>query len=36
MQMANFLADQGFQDLSNVVGGIDAYARGVDPSVGVY
>ena len=31
-----FLAQQGFGNCLNVVGGIDAYARHVDPSIPVY
>lgn len=36
MQMATFLASQGFTNVKNIVGGIDAYSRGVDPSVPLY
>ncbi|KAF5839900.1 parvulin-type peptidyl-prolyl cis-trans isomerase [Dunaliella salina] len=36
MQMSNFLVQQGFQQVSNVVGGIDAYSKNVDPSVPEY
>jgi rhodanese-related sulfurtransferase len=31
-----WLAKQGYKNIFNVSGGIDAYARKVDPSVGVY
>lgn len=33
--MAQFLLDQGFQDVHNVVGGINAYSD-IDPSVPKY
>jgi rhodanese-related sulfurtransferase len=37
MQLANYLCSQrGFEDVHNVSGGIDAYARGVDETVGTY
>jgi len=36
MQMSNFLVQQGFEQVSNVVGGIDAYSKNVDPSVPEY
>ena len=35
-QVANWLAQQGWNHIYNVTGGIDAYARQVDPSIGVY
>lgn len=35
-QVAHFLAGQGFADVVNVDGGIDAFARRVDPSVPRY
>ncbi|KAG2496330.1 hypothetical protein HYH03_005560 [Edaphochlamys debaryana] len=35
MQMSQFLVQNGFQDVKNVTGGIDAYSR-VDPSVPIY
>ena len=35
-QMCQFLSGQGFSDLKNVTGGIDAYSRGVDPTVPLY
>jgi rhodanese-related sulfurtransferase len=34
--VAQFLAARGFTDVANVDGGIDAYARTVDPSVPRY
>ena len=36
MQVTLWLMKQGFQNVVNVSGGIDAYAREVDPSVGSY
>jgi rhodanese-related sulfurtransferase len=36
MQVAHFLAQQGFQNIANVVGGINAWAMEFDPSVPVY
>jgi rhodanese-related sulfurtransferase len=36
MQVTAWLAQQGYANLSNVRGGIDEYARRVDPSVGLY
>ncbi len=35
-RVAQFLAARGFGDVSNVDGGIDAYAREVDPSIPRY
>jgi rhodanese-related sulfurtransferase len=35
-QVTAWLAQQGWQNVFNVRGGIDAYARQIDPSVGVY
>jgi len=35
-QVTAWLAQQGWQNVFNVQGGIDAYARDVDPSVGLY
>ena len=35
-QVAQWLALQGWTQVSNVVGGIDAYARRIDPAVGLY
>jgi rhodanese-related sulfurtransferase len=36
MQVAMWLAQQGYKNVINVSGGIDAYARKVDSSVGFY
>ncbi|MDP1713674.1 MAG: rhodanese-like domain-containing protein [Anaerolineales bacterium] len=36
MQVTGWLAQQGYKNVFNVSGGIDAYARKVDPSVGFY
>lgn len=35
-QVAAWLAQQGWRNVFNVRGGIDAYARQIDPSVGLY
>lgn len=35
-QVARFLAARGFRRVHNVAGGIDAYARRVDPSIPRY
>jgi rhodanese-related sulfurtransferase len=35
-QMCGWLASQGFTDLYNVMGGIDAYARAIDASLPKY
>jgi rhodanese-related sulfurtransferase len=35
-QMCQWLVNQGFTQVSNVAGGIDAYSIGVDPSVPRY
>ncbi len=35
-QVTAWLLDQGWQHVVNVSGGIDAYARQVDPAVGLY
>lgn len=35
-QVAAWLLSQGWQDVWNLAGGIDAYAREVDPSIGFY
>ena len=35
-QVCRWLAGQGFKNVVNVSGGIDAYAREVDPAVGSY
>ena len=34
--MCQFLIGEGFSNVKNVTGGIDAYSRGVDPSVPTY
>ena len=36
MQVAHFLNQQGFQNLANVVGGINAWSMELDPSIAVY
>lgn len=36
MYVAQFLQNQGFDDLINLRGGIDAWSRQVDPSVPIY
>jgi len=36
MQVAMFLEKQGFKRVHNLVGGIDAWSRSVDPAVPVY
>lgn len=36
MQVTGWLAQQGYKNVINVSGGIDAYARRVDPTVGFY
>ena len=36
MQVTLWLAQQGYKNVINVSGGIDAYARNVDSSVGFY
>ncbi|MGB3616146.1 MAG: rhodanese-like domain-containing protein [Elainellaceae cyanobacterium] len=35
-QMCHWLSDQGFVDVKNVTGGIDAYAIDVDPALARY
>ena len=35
-QVTAWLLDQGWQTVYNLTGGIDAYARAVDPQVGLY
>ena len=35
-QVVGWLQQQGWNNVWNLVGGIDAYAREVDPSVGLY
>lgn len=36
LQVCQFLESQGFSDLSNVSGGIDAWTREIDPSLELY
>jgi rhodanese-related sulfurtransferase len=36
MQVTGWLIQQGYKNVINVSGGIDAYARKVDSSVGLY
>jgi rhodanese-related sulfurtransferase len=36
VQVTTWLMQQGFKNIINVSGGINAYARQVDPSVGLY
>ena len=36
MQAAVFLARQGFEHVHNLAGGVDAWARSVDPAMPVY
>ncbi len=36
MQVTGWLAQQGYKNVANVSGGIDAYARQIDSSVGFY
>lgn len=36
LQMCQFLIGEGFSDVKNVTGGIDAYSRGVDSNVPKY
>lgn len=35
-QVALFLEKQGFADVTNLTGGVDAWARNVDPAMAVY
>jgi rhodanese-related sulfurtransferase len=35
-QVANFLAQHGFKNLYNLTGGIDAWAKDVDPTTPIY
>lgn len=35
-QVAHYLETQGFMDVTNVLGGIDAWSRQVDPSIPTY
>jgi rhodanese-related sulfurtransferase len=36
MQVTTWLGKQGFENVVNVCGGIDEYARRADPSIGLY
>ena len=36
LQVANYLESQGYANISNLVGGIDDWARTVDPSMAQY
>jgi rhodanese-related sulfurtransferase len=36
MQVALYLARQGFENVYNLTGGVDAWARQVDPAVPTY
>ncbi len=36
MQVARFLQSQGFHNLHNLAGGVDAWARSVEPSMPLY
>jgi rhodanese-related sulfurtransferase len=36
MNVTNFLRQQGFDKAQSLAGGIDRWAREIDPSVGVY
>ncbi len=36
MRVAMWLAQQGFRDVINLRGGIDAWARDIDPAMPVY
>jgi len=36
MQVAQFLLARGYADVSNLNGGIDAWARSVDPALALY
>lgn len=36
LRVAHYLADQGFTQVYNIAGGIDAWAAQVDPRIGVY
>jgi len=36
MQVAMFLEKQGFKNVHNLAGGVDAWARSVDPAMPVY
>jgi rhodanese-related sulfurtransferase len=36
LQVANFLAHHGFKNIFNLTGGIDAWAKDVDPTTPIY
>jgi rhodanese-related sulfurtransferase len=36
MQAANFLVNQGYRNVANLVGGIDAWANHIDPNMAKY
>ena len=36
LQVAHYLLSQGYQDVTNLNGGIDAWARDVDPALALY
>ncbi|AFM12390.1 rhodanese-like domain-containing protein [Turneriella parva] len=36
MQAANFLVNQGYRNVSNLMGGIDAWASHIDPNMAKY
>jgi len=36
MQVAGWLASNGWTNVHNVSGGIDEFARTIDPSIGIY
>ena len=36
MQVASWLASQGWTNVHNVSGGIDAFAQKIDPTIGIY
>lgn len=36
LQVAHYLLSQGYQDVTNLSGGIDAWARDVDPALALY
>jgi rhodanese-related sulfurtransferase len=36
LQVAHFLARQGFERVHNLAGGVDAWARSIDPAMPVY
>ena len=36
LQVAHYLLSQGYQDVTNLSGGIDAWARDIDPALALY